>query len=568
MHRDLQQLENEKFDLLVIGGGIYGACVAWDAALRGLTVGLIDQGDFGQATSANSLKIIHGGLRYLQDGNPWLMRKMSVERMNWMRIAPQLVHPLACLTPTYHRLTRSKSAYTAGLLINDLISFDRNRLADPQKHLPKGQILTRKSCIDRLPGIRPDGITGGALWYDAQIFNSERLLLSIVLSAAQAGAVAANYVKATRFLIRNQTVYGIQALDQLSGQELEIQARCVINCTGAWMDEILALAGATSNKRVERSTAINLVTRQILAGPAVGFLSQTSDSLHGGTEKSRMIFMTPWRGCSIIGTIHEPYPGKPDDFEVSEETIQKFLAEINLAYPGAELEREDVCYVHHGFLPMVAQNNSTGPVRLLRESQIHDHQKDVQLAGLVSIVGVKYTTARKTAQEAVDLVLKKLGHKNAVCKTQAAPVYGGQIADFQQFQSELKNTLAGMDADLVEYLAHAYGSSHPDILTYIRLDPVLGKRISGRAPILRAEVVHAIREEMAVKLTDIVFRRTELASTGKLDVTSLTACAQIMAEELGWDLAAKNQAISETWAAFRAIHGMTEAQSLAPIGVS
>ena len=552
MRRDLPALANQKFDLLVIGSGIYGACVAWDAALRGLSVSLIDQGDFGGATSANSLKIIHGGLRYLQDGKPWLMRQMSVERGIWMRIAPHLVHPLACLAPTYARLTRSKSAYTAGLMINDWISFDRNRLADPQKHLPSGQILSREACLARLPGIRPEGITGGALWYDAQIFSSERLLLSIVLAAAQAGAVVANYVQATGFILREQMVCGVKAVDRLSGQALEIQARGVVNCSGAWMDELLLRAGAAPKPRFQRSIAVNLVTRQVLPEPAVGFLSQPVERVNGATTRPRMLFMTPWRGCSITGTLHAPYHGRPEELQVTEETILDFLAEINQAFPGAALHREDVYYAHAGFLPMLGLNPASGAVRLLRESQIHDHQAEDQIDGLISVVGVKYTTARRTAEQAVDLVLRKLGREEIPGRTRTTPVYGGEIADFREFQSQLTRQLPDLEGEALACLAHTYGTGCGEIIDLIAAEPGLGQRISSQAPVLRAAVIQAIRHEMALKLADVVWRRTELASTGRLDDRTLIACAEIMAGELGWDADTKNQEIAE----IRAIAGM------------
>ena len=172
MDRDLTQLANHKYDLIIIGGGIYGACVAWDATLRGLSVALVEKADFGHATSANSLKTIHGGLRYLQQLDIKRMRESIRERRTLMRIAPHLVHPLPCLMPTYGHLTKGRAVMALALKVNDLVSFDRNRLEDPQKHLPKGRVISRQECLQLLPNIVREGLTGGAVWHDAQVYNS------------------------------------------------------------------------------------------------------------------------------------------------------------------------------------------------------------------------------------------------------------------------------------------------------------------------------------------------------------------------------------------------------------
>ena len=560
MKRDLAQLSNRIFDVVVVGGGIYGACIAWDAALRGLSVALIERGDFGHATSSNSLKVIHGGLRYLQDGSLPLMRRMIRERTTWMRIAPHLVHPLPCLVPTYRKLTRSKLALSIGVAINDLVGYDRNRSIDPQKRLPNGQILSRAECLGMLPGIKTDGITGGAIWYDAQIHNSERLLLSFVLSASRLGAVAANYVEAAGLLQDERRVLGVKARDVLTGQEFELQARMVVNCAGAWVDAILSgLDSRPAQPRFHLSTAMNLVTRQILSGYAAGFSSQYRVGRPGEQdERSRILFMVPWRKRSIIGTIHSVYTGTPENFQVSEAAIQEFIDEINRAFPGAELKREDVYNVHSGFLPMVPDGGRAGGVRLVRESRIHDHEREDKIAGLVTVVGVKYTTARSTAQQAVDLVVKKLGRESAACQTLGTPVYGGQIDDFCEFLAHaLEKRPYGLSPETIEHLVYTYGSEYPRVLKYLDDEPGSDQTISNGSPVIKAEILHAVREEMAQKLDDVIQRRTELATAGPFDESGLETCAEIVAAELGWDQAKKEQALQEARAA----------RSIRPMGI-
>ena len=229
MKRNLDKLANQTFDILVIGGGIHGAVAAWDASLRGLSVALVERGDFGSATSQNSLKIIHGGLRYLQDVNLSRVRTMAKERTIWMKIAPHLVHPLTCLTPTRQKLSRNRLALGMALTANDLVSFDRNLKADLGKRLPKGKLISQKEFADLLPGYDISTSTGAAIWHDAQIHNSERLLLEFIISAITAGAEAANYVEATGFLTNGEHVEGIQARDLQTGQSFEIHSRLVLN---------------------------------------------------------------------------------------------------------------------------------------------------------------------------------------------------------------------------------------------------------------------------------------------------------------------------------------------------
>ena len=200
MKRNLERLANQKFDVLVVGGGIHGAITAWDAALRGLSVALIERGDFGSGTSQNSLKIIHGGLRYLQNGNLSRIRMMVRERTAWMKIAPHLIHPLPCLMPTTQQMSRSRLAMGIALMANDYLSFDRNQLDDPEKDLFDGMIVSQRELSRILPGYDVSTSTGAAVWYDAQIYNSERLLLEFIISAVQIGAEAANYVEAISFL--------------------------------------------------------------------------------------------------------------------------------------------------------------------------------------------------------------------------------------------------------------------------------------------------------------------------------------------------------------------------------
>ena len=233
MKRNIARMSNKTYDLLIVGGGIYGATCAWDAASRGLSVALLDKGDFGSENSSNSQKIIHGGLRYLQHGDFGRMRESIRERTTLMRIAPHLVHPMPCIIPTYGHIMRFAMPFA--LKIFNLASFDRNRLNDPQKHIPDARIISKEDCLRLIPGIMANGLAGGLIWHDSQAYNTERLVLSFIRSAEKAGADVANYLEVVGFLMDGNRVTGVKARDILDDHELEFQAKIVLNASGAWV---------------------------------------------------------------------------------------------------------------------------------------------------------------------------------------------------------------------------------------------------------------------------------------------------------------------------------------------
>ena len=371
MKRNLERLANQTFDVLVIGGGIHGAITAWDATLRGVSVALIERGDFGSGTSQNSLKIIHGGLRYLQDGNLSRIRMMARERTTWMKIAPHLIHPLTCLIPTTQKMSRSRLATGLALMANDLLSFDRNYLFDPEKNILDGMIVSQRELSRILPGYDVSTSTGGAVWYDAQIYNSERLLLEFILSAVDGGAEVANYVEAISLLQQDNRIIGVRAKDFQTGQIFDIQSKLVINCAGAWMDCLLGKAALRSDYAT--SIAMNVIVDQVWSGVAAGL---TSQPVHGNPPQ--VLFIVPWRNKSMIGTSHIPWRDAPHTFKLSEAMVQEFLNQINSAHPALKLSLEDVRRVTWGFLPVNRADANKHPVRLTRDGVVIDHQKRME----------------------------------------------------------------------------------------------------------------------------------------------------------------------------------------------
>ena len=547
MKRDLKRISSERYDLLVIGAGIYGATVAWEAALRGLKVALIDKGDFGGATSANSLKTIHGGLRYLQQLDLLRMRESVRERMVLMRIAPHLVHPLPVLMPTYGCKLKSRPALLAALLANDIVGFDRNRLSDPQKRIPNGRTMSSRELKELIPGYDKHNLNGGALWFDCQCVNTERLLLAYVISAAKKGADAANYVKATGLLLEGARVTGIRAQDVMTGDYFDIRARLVVNESGPWVDEVLSGSnGRSPQRRFIRSTAMNLVVNRKVADRfALGLSGPFRHVFADGSESNGFRVLFPWRGRTIIGTNHRPYVGGEREYRITEREIRDFLADVNRAYPAAEIRRDEVAFFSGGFLPMKGIHPRTGEVQLVRHYKIHDHALQDGIEGLITVVGVKYTTARDVARRTVDLIAGRIGQKTAPSRTATTPLYGGEIDRFDDFlKGNLIRKPRGHDEKVMAHLSRNYGSALGDILGYEKDGGEPLGRIPGSDEVLRAEVLHGVREEMALNLADVVFRRTDLGSAGHPGGEALVETASLMARELGWNDAKREAEIA------------------------
>lgn len=526
--RLLADLEAKRFDMVVIGGGITGASIARDAALRGLEVALVDKADFAHATSAASSKLIHGGLRYLETFDFGVVRESLRERRIWEATAPHMVNPLPFLLPTYGWTGRSGWYLGLGLTLYDLLSFDRNRLKDPDKWLPRHRSLSPPEAINSAPGLAQAGLTGAKLYYDCQMVVPERLALECVLSAAQAGACVVNHVEVTGFGREGGRIAGVTARDQLSGDDVHISGRLVVNAGGPWADKILSLAqGGPPSVRLVRSKGIHLVTRPLTVDHAV-FVQP---------ENGGHFFIMPWRGHSLIGTTDTPFGDEPDTVGVSEEEITVYLDRVNTAYPGAELTRADVLHAYAGLRPLVDFSSSDGSpadtYRLSRDAEIIDHEPRDGLAGLVSAMGGKWTTSRALAEDVVDLVVRKLDVDAKPCVTHCTATFGGGTGPIAAFRRDMHDRLAGLGPDTADHLVTFYGSQAPAVAGLAQGN--LKERLSAERSDIGAQVVHAVRHEMAMTLEDVVMRRTGLGSLGHPGLACLEATAAIMAQELGWD---------------------------------
>jgi glycerol-3-phosphate dehydrogenase len=511
VRRDSAALADREFDLLVAGAGAHGAFSAWDAALRGFSVALVDRGDFASGTSSNSLKIAHGGLRYLQKLDIRRMRASAAERSTLVRLAPHLVRPLAFAVPTRGFGVDGAPAFRAGLALNDLVTWDRNADLPAPSRIPAGRMLSRAEAVALFPGFDA-GLSGGALWYDCQILHPERLFIAVVDAAVEAGATAVNYITLRGPLIRDGKVAGAAAEDMLDGGRFEIRARAVLNATGTWWPDLLPSRAGAARPRLARG--LNLVVRRRAADCALGFRSRTTaaeDPVNGG---HRYIFLCPWCDHTLLGTSYTPDPGDRAPLRLRE--IEALLAEFNTAYPALDLKLDEVTFFHSGLVPLksgMERGRATAPSE---RPWIIDHAAE-GLAGMVTVVGPKLTTARLVAEQAVNRVAERLGLRAGSSRTREAPLVPG-----------------GGSAVGGDRLGVLYGPRAARVAALAQSRAEWAEPLSPDCPMTGAEVIHAMRHEAAVRLSDVVFRRSDLGTAGRPPAGALSAAARLMAIELGW----------------------------------
>lgn len=531
MRRDPRELANRLFDLLVVGAGIYGAAAAWDATLRGWSVALIDRGDVGGGTSFNSAKTIHGGVRSLQRGRLAEVREYVRERRTLSRLLPHLVHPQPFVIPTTRSPRQHWLPLGAYFALNDLVAFDRNASVDRERQLPASRLISREECLRIHPFVDPASVTGGLVWYDCQMYNSDRVTLAFARSAAQRGAVVANYVEATSLVRDGSRVQGAALRDVLTGETFDVRARVVLLTAGPWTEVLLrTLAPGHRTVFPALSRAMNVVFNPVVGSHALG-----------GSARGRYFFLAPWRQVTIGGTSHDPHDGSPDDLTATAVTVQPLIDDLRAAFPGLSLGIDDVRLVHRGLLP--ASRIDGEDVTLLRASPIRDHRAD-GYEGLVSMTGVRYTTARHTAERAVDAAFACTGTAGPPSRSETTPLDGGEIPDYVAFITAASSSCPpGVPGEAAQRVMRSYGTRQSEIRTLWTKDAALARPLSTACAVTRGEVLYAAREEMAMTLADAVLRRTEAGSAGHPGRDALEAAATIMAEVHGWTPARADEEI-------------------------
>ncbi len=526
MNRFIEHPGNKTYDIIVIGGGISGAAVAYEAASQGYSVALVEKGDFGAGTSSATSKLIHGGLRYLANFEFGLVRESLKERKTLENIAPNFVYPLAFLVPLHKTGVRKKSILEPGMMIYDVLSYDKGMTWDKSKRLPLHRLLSREKALELEPIIHADDLTGAILYYDCADFNPERLTLAFIKSAVKHGADVANYAKVEDFVLNDKRINGVVVRDLLSNNMHTLRGKLIINCGGPWADILLSIArGNKAPQHIRRSEGIHIITKKITnANAAVGGLTPTG----------RPCNLIPWRGHTLIGTTDREYIGDPDQYCVTREKIEEYIAEVNASFGNPNLiHYSDVLYAYGGLRPLV-EDQTKDVYKTSRKYEIFDHEED-GLAGMLTVEGGKYTTSRNLAENVLKTVGKKFGRKS-ISVTAKQHLAGCEIRDMEMFIKQAKATYTEFPEHTVDYLARMYGTELPKVMSLAQKDKQFTAPLNADGE-MSAQVIYAIREEMACTLMDILIRRTGIGTLGYPGDEVVESIAGLASHELGWSQA-------------------------------
>jgi glycerol-3-phosphate dehydrogenase len=514
MQRRFADLKNQGFDLLVVGGGIYGAWIAYDAALRGLSTALVDKGDWAGATSSASTKLIHGGLRYLAQGNLRLVRKSLNERKFLMRAGPHRVWPLRFGVPIYGGGRMGKWPLRLGLSLYDLLG---GLMGSDEAH----RLLPQKEFLARFPWLHSAGLRGGALYSDAQT-DDVRFVLELVHGARAAGTVCVNYCPVLAYREENGRAAGAIVKDSVGGEQTVVKARCIVQATGPW----LARTSAPAGTRCRLSKGAHLIMPPLPGGDALLFQSEPD---------GRVIFLIPWYGHTLLGTTDTDYAGDPERVRVEPEDVAYLLKAANRVLGAAGWDESHVLGSFAGL--RVLRDRARASSYALRRDWTLEEGAD----GCLMSLGGKLTSARQDAATIVDRVCRKLGLRKS-CATRGLSLPWAPAGDYEAFrQTALANGRSlGLADDDVRWLIFRHGRRIDEIYAAMAGHPELRRRLRPDVPFLRADLLHCARNEMAVHLEDLLRRRLCLLLLHRADRAELNALATEVAPILEWDEARQN----------------------------
>jgi len=523
-----QALATPTFDLLVIGGGINGAGIARDAAMRGLLVAVVEQGDFASGTSSKSSKLIHGGLRYLENYEFALVLEASRERDRLRRhLAPHLVHPMPFVFPVFRGDPVGRMRLTAGLWVYDGLSVFRN--------IARHRSWGRGATLRHEPRLRSDGLHGALHYYDCWT-DDARLTLETMLAAVAAGAVVCNYLGVVELLRDGGRLAGARVEDRLHGGTITIRARQIVNATGPWLDRVRRLdePGAADVLRLTKGVHV-IVPRERIGNANAIVLRAPRDG--------RVMFAIPWEDQTLVGTTDTDYDGDPAAVAADGDDVRYLLEAVNRYFPDAALGEDDVIGAYAGLRPLVKPPDGASPSDTSREEAMFE-----SASGLLSLGGGKLTTYRRVSERVVDRVIERLRALDPTrqfepCRTGSVPLPGADVPSdgggFRGFAKRLRASLpAGIDDRMARHFLNRYGIQAPALLETVAADPATGRRLVADLPYRRGEVARAASDEMASTIDDVLRRRVPLSfRTADGGVGACEDVAAMMGAVLGWTTA-------------------------------
>lgn len=542
----LKKMTMNELEVLVIGGGITGAGIALDAALRGIKIGLIEQNDFGSGTSSRSTKLIHGGLRYLKQGDVKLVQEVGRERAILYKNAPHLVVAAPMLLPIYRGGTYGYCASSVGLYIYDWLA----GVERPERR----RMLNKQEALRLEPLLKPDGLKGAGYYYEYRT-DDARLTIDIMKTAFQNGATIVNYAKMTEFIYKDSRVVGVKVTDRITNEVYSIYAKQIVNASGPWVDGVRQLDGSLSGKRLFLTKGVHLVVAKDRL--------PIRQSAYFDTPDGRMIFVIPRGDITYIGTTDTAYQMEMDQLRTTQQDRDYLLKAVNAMFPEVRLSPQDVCSNWAGVRPLIYQEGK-GPSELSRKDEIF-----VSPSGLITIAGGKLTGFRKMAEKVLNLVTSELAPKTGSrykgCRTDQVIVTGGERMGYRDYADCKKDLLEqgiarGVDANTAAEWIDLYGTNTLQI--YNRLGAV---RRKGEAieleKLLQAQIAYAVEEEMTTTAVDFLRLRTGWTYFHvKKAEANAEGVIRIMGEQLGWSAGECSRQRAEVVALLDAISRFPESE--------
>ena len=508
MQREFSNLKDRQFDLLICGGGIYGAWIAYDAALRGLQVAIVDQGDWASGTSSASSKLIHGGLRYLETLDFKLVKKALAERELLLKIAPHRVWPLRFGIPVYTDSRVGRLQLKIGLMLYDLLGRNKN---SSQCH----RYFNRQQFTQQFPSLNRSNLTAGFTYADAQT-DDARLVLELIDGAVSAGAVCLNYCEISRYLENNAQVCGAEVIDLISNESLEVYAKQTVNTSGRWMTELEEV-----NPWCRLSKGVHIILPKVLDDEAL-LLTAKSDG--------RVFFIIPWYGVTLVGTTDTNYSGNLDQLNIEQDEIDYLLNEANYFLPDVRWKQDDILGQFCG-LRVLQQSGKSSPSTISRDWELKTLHNGMHIS-----LGGKITSAREDAADIVDMVMMRLGLDQS-CQTQDRNFPWKPPESYSQWHKTNMDKAVNLniDSDSAHWLLQRHGNRVAQIFRLIENQPDLVQRITTDTPFILADLVFCAQQEMVVHLEDLLRRRIPILILTKMRPSKLRDLAKITAILLGWD---------------------------------
>ncbi|MGB5634966.1 MAG: glycerol-3-phosphate dehydrogenase [Waterburya sp.] len=525
--RDFAQIQRTDYEVIIIGGGINGAGVARDAALRGLKTILVEKNDFASGSSSWSSRLIHGGLRYLEYFEFPLVRESLKEREILLRNAPHLVTPLQLTIPIYGDRSRPYWKIWAGMILYDMFSFD--------KTLPVHRMLPKAKFKQLFRSLDEENLTGGSQYYDGQVTLAERLCLENIISAQNAGATALNYVEVTELPIKDSRITDVVCKDKLTGESFTISGSSdavVINTAGPWIDLVCQQGSKAGQKSPIGKTKKNggtkgshIIVDQFPGAPgSTIYVEAKSDG--------RPFFIIPWLGKYLIGTTDLPYKDDLDNIKADNAEIDYLLQETNNIIPTANLTRDDIRFTYSGVRPLP---NAEGkkPGSITRKHIIFDHRKE-GIGNLLTLIGGKLTTYRNVGEEIVDAIFKRIRRSPKPCQTDSLPLPGCILPTDIRIQQAITEYGSTLSANTIDHLFSVYGAKALSVLALTQENPELCQPLDPDLPDIKAQIVYAVASESAHTLVDILRHRTTLAMNGRYGMNLLPVVTETLQKYCGW----------------------------------